>query len=1242
MRTKTQLGLMLTITALMLLSIVPTATATPASAYSLVVKVQMSPTGTTPVGIGVQISNLATGQSCTGKTVAGGTFLFTSALNCPALSAGWWKATVPPQQLTISPGNVWFVTPPNSTGVNVAVGQPTGTAVAAVISGVNMTADTSTITGNVKNVVPGATYHVQLLDPKFPGYVMSSANTTAPLMVKAPTTDKVSSMVALAPAASTLTLTFVLASPCKVNFNGVDYVNGQSAPNLVSGTTFPINADACPGWSFNTWSTNAGSLASPTSSSTTITVTNNGSLVANYTTQTASFTLNNVPMGTWTLYTFGITTASAGYNYYNFTSVDVSKKTVWQNVSLQSYLIFGNINTPSGTLGNATNVTLWDSSSHEVFPTYVPPTGSTYYQAGAYSADVGASSGSQSFVAFVAPQGYSSAFYNMTISATSPVVEFDPVVSLSTPSTYHTNISFTNFSNVNVNSMVSLRAGSTLSQLPNASVGNLWAQIGLDFNNSMPGVNAHAFGLFQKWLLSSGPVYPAQSEGLAVNATGFQDNGSYALSYGTYSFPGNAYYYSTAGMSYATSRSYTLSPGVTAKSSSYRLSVGFNYPTSTQNLSYTVNLPYGYVLLNGTAAPNGTSLTPSGPVGPGGNLWTSFTISPHSYNNLAHGIGNFTIYKVTNVTAVVNMTSSDFAFSSRNVFNATNGNYTVLVGVGNNVTLTASHSLVPATMNVTNYEWNFSSSPATNCLTKGQTGYLTAMCVNTNNTNINHYFDTGGVVHGSLTLLASGGKSNSTKFTVYVDDNPPSPMITVNNTHVASINAATKYLYVNWSTLLQFNATGSTDTIDNSLSGGHNNGTISVSDWNFTSGPTYHNTNYSLSRGSKVMNNVTYQFLGAGTYEKNNVSIAGQKLRLNGWLYNITLTQWDAGGNKAMTNMYVLVNDTEKPVAVGSVQNSAGKNVTGGLVENKNGTVQIGLLENYSYDPHNGTIASYSWNVNNPAGENVSGHFINSTKTTYWNSSTPIKWALYLAPSTGTYNFTLNITDLAGNYQKTTYPVTVAQNLTFRPVITVSNLTAPTTWTDGSGVTIWCNVNNTGFSTSVAYNVNVSFYLTAPSGTAQTSIGGSPSNVRWYGYVKGILNSSASYTGVLPAMKANQTWMAQITYTPSQTGTYWLWANGTASNEFPGEYKSGVNVAHMSVTINASSLTLYIEIAVIVVVVAVVIVLAIFLWRRKNAVPVSKKEKDKKAQEKKEKAAKEEEEEEDTKKADKEEKKEKD
>jgi hypothetical protein len=1165
-----------------------------------------------------------------------------SSTNCPVLTAGWWKATVAPQQLTISPSNVWFVTPPNSTGVNVALGQPTGTAVSAVVSGVSMVADTSTITGNVNNVVPGASYHVELFDPTFPGYIMSSANTTAPLMVKAPTSDKRTSVVSSTPSSSTLTLNFVLANPCSVNFNGINYVNGQSASYLISGTGYTITANACSGWSFSTWSTNAGSLASPTSSPTTITVTNNGSLVANYTTQTASFTLSNVPMGTWTVYTYGITQSSAGYNQYNFTSVNVAKKTVWQNVSLENYLIFGNLQTPSGTFGNATNVTLWDATTHEAYPTYIPSSGTTYFQAGLYSADVGSSPGPQSFVAFVAPQGYTSAFDNVTVSSTAPNAMFNPIVTPNAATTYHTNITFGNFSNVVVDSNVQLSAGSTFSQLPNASVGNLWAQLGLDFNNSVPGVDNAAYTLFHNWLVSAGPVYPAQSEGLAVNATQFEDNGSYTMVSAT-GFTGNEYYYSTNGMAYETSKAYTLTPTVTTKSSSYRLSVGFNYPTSSQNMSYTVNLPQGYVLLNGTAAPNGTSLKPSGPVGPGGNLWTSFTITPHSYN-LAHGMGNFTIYKVTNVTAVVNVTSSDFAYSSRNVFNQTEGNYTVLVGVGNNVTLTASHSLVPATMNVTNYQWNFSSSPATSCMTKGQTGYMTAMCVNTNNTNINHYFNQGGVVHGTLTLLASGGKSNSTRFTVYVDSNPPTPNIAVNNTHVVSINTLTKYLYVNWSTLLQFNATGSTDTINNSLPAGENNGTISVSDWNFTAGPTYHNTNYSLSRGSKVMNNVTYQFLGAGTYAKTNVTIAGQVFKLHGWLYNISLTQWDAGGLKANTNLYVLVNDTEKPVAVGSVQNSAGKNVTGGLVENKNGTVQIGLLENYSYDPHNGSISAYSWSVSNPTDENISGHFINSTKTTYWNSTTAVKWALYLPPSTGTYNFTLNVTDLAGNYQETTYPVTVAQNYTFRPVLTVSNLTAPSTWTVGSQVTVWCNVNNTGFSTSVAENVTVQFYLTAPSGTSETSIGGAPASVQWYGYVKGILNSSASYTGILPYMKANQTWMAKITYTPGPTGTWWVWANATATNEFAGEYQSGVNVAHQAVTVNPNSETLYIEIAVIVAVVVVVIVLAIFLWRRKNAGPVTKKDKDKdkKAQEKKAAKEEEEEDEKDAKKVEKEDKKDKD
>jgi hypothetical protein len=1086
-----------------------------------------------------------------------------------------------------------------------------------------MKADTSIITGNVNNVVPGASYHVELFDPSYPGYILSSANTTAPLNVKAPTLGSVTAAVKSVTSTGGLYVTFAITSPCSIAFNGLIYTNGQSTPaNLIAGTPYPIQAEACTGWSFSTWSTSAGSLTSPTSTSTVLTVTNNGTLTANYTAQTASYTLNNVPYGNWTLYTYGITQASAGYNYYNFTLVNVSKKTVWQNVSLENYLVFGNIETPSGTFSNATNVTLWDTSSHEAYPSYIPPTGSTYYQAGVYTAGMGSTGGSQTFVAFIAPQGYNSVYCNVTVSPTVPDYQCLTSVSLSTPTSYRTDITFTNFSKVNVNSNVVMGPGSTFAQLPNASVGNLWAQIGLDFNHSNPGVNSAAYAMFHQWLVSAGPVYPAQSEGLAVNGTGFQDNGSYSITTGSPVFPGNEYYYSNTGMSYQTSRSYALSPGVGVNGTSYRLSVGFNYPTSTENMSYTVNLPNGYVLLNNSAAPNGTSLVPSGPIGPGGHLWTSFTINPHSYP-MEHGVGNFTIYKVTNVTAVVNVTSSDFAFSSRNVFNATNGNYTVLVGAGNNVTLTASHSLVPSSMNVTNYQWNFSSSaPAPgSCISKGVTGYMTATCVNTNNTNINHYFNQGGVVHGTLTLLASGGKSDTTRFTVYVDDTPPLPNIAVNNTHIATISPSVKYLYVNWSTLLQFNATGSKDTINSGLPVNVNNGTISVSDWNITAGPTYHNTNYSLSRGSKVFNNVTYQFLGAGPYEKNNVTIGGQKLDLNGWLYNISLTQWDAGGLKALTSLYILVNDTEKPVAVGSVLNPSGKNATGGVVEGKNLTAQVELEDNYSYDPHNGSVAKWSWSVTNAAGATIGSQKINKTKAMYWNATSNTKWTLFLAPSTSTYNFTLNVTDLAGNYGTTTYPLTVAQNLTFRPDLTVTNLTAPSTWTDGSQVTIWVNVNNTGFKTSVADNVTVQFYLTDPSGTARTVVGGSPSEVQWYGYENGILNSSSSYTGLLPAMKANQTWRAQITYTPpsGMTGTKWIWANASATNEFPGQYQSASNVAYQPVTINPNSLTLYIEIAVIVVVVIVVIVLSIFLWRRKSRGPVTKKDKDKdkKSQDKK-------------------------
>lgn len=1211
-------------TAVMLVTTLPIATATTASPYLVTVVVEMSPSGTqTPVGLEVQFTNLATSQSCTGSTASGGTVLFSSA-TCPGLTAGWWRASLSPQKITISSSNVWMVTPPNSTGVNVALGQPTGTAVPVYLTGVTMAAAAASVTGYIfpsstMSAVPGSTYHLELLDPRFPGYVVSSTNITAPpQIVTQSAIGRNLGAQPTSPLSTTLKLNFAVSGSCQISFTGNTYTNGQSA-SVVSGTMYAIVAESCPGYIFSTWATNAGSVSSPTSSHTNITVTNNGTLYANYTASQASFTLNNVPAGMWPLYTYGTTNTSTGYDRYNYTSVSVSKKVNWQNVTLENYLIFGSILTPSGTLNNGTNVTLWDVKTHSAYQTYVPGglSNTGYYQAGLYPNGMGATGGNETFVAFVASQGYSSAWHNETVNNSVQSVQFDPMVTAATPSTFFTNITFSSISNVSVSSKSNLGVDATFPQLPNATVANLWAQLGLDFNGSVPGVNLAAYKAFQKWLGTAGPIYPAQSEGLAVNGTGFQDNGAFTLSWGSYAFPGNAYYYSTRGMSYQTSRNYQLPTTIARNSSEYQIAVGFNYPTSAQSLNYTVNLPSGYVLRNGTTAPSGTTLIPAGPVGPSGKLWTSFTILPHTYGAM-HGMGNFTIYRVSNVTAVVNVTSSNFAFSTKNLLNQTRGNYTFIVGAGQNDSFTASHSLVPPTMNVTNYAWRFTPSLSAPCVNTSSWSYLKAQCVDTTAPTIHHIYTQGGEFNGTLTLLSSGGNSSTTSFTAYADSAPPVPTISLNNTHVGVLSPTESYLYVNWSTLLKLNATGTTDAIGGSVTRSQQPGIISVANWTIQAGATHHWTNYSLSSGSKVFNNLTYQFNGAGSYVKDHVILPGNhNLSLKGWEYSVTLTTWDAGGNRANTTLYVLVNDTEKPKAVATLQDSNGHNITGGLVEQKNGTAQIRLLSNYSYDPHNGSLTSYSWSVTNHAGANISTCYTNSTKKCYWNSTSPTPWTLYLQPSTSQYNFSLNVTDLAGNHGNASYPVTIAQNLTVRPIITVGNITAPSTMTDGSGYTIWVNVNNTGFKTAVAYNVSVRFYVTDANGNGETVIGGSPGSVHWYGYTGSVVNSTSTYTGVLGTLKANQSWRAQISYTPPSgfTGTKEVWANATATNEFSGEYRSKANVAQTTVTINPNPLTQYLEYAAIGVAAVVVILLVVFFWRRKSRGPVttSKKDKDKKS-----------------------------
>jgi hypothetical protein len=102
------------------------------------------------------------------------------------------------------------------------------------------------------------------------------------------------------------------------------------------------------------------------------------------------------------------------------------------------------------------------------------------------------------------------------------------------------------------------------------------------------------------------------------------------------------------------------------------------------------------------------------------------------------------------------------------------------------------------------------------------------------------------------------------------------------------------------------------------------------------------------------------------------------------------------------------------------------------------------------------------------------------------------------------------------------------------------------------------------------------------------------------------LSTTPAGTGSV-SLKYNQTVRAEIQWTPGRQGTFYLWVNATAMNEFAGDYASGANQAHVQVVLNPSSTTLYIEIVAVLVVAAIIIAALVLYWRgRLGGKPASK------------------------------------
>ncbi|HLM70601.1 MAG TPA: hypothetical protein VK423_04395, partial [Thermoplasmata archaeon] len=532
------------------------------------------------------------------------------------------------------------------------------------------------------------------------------------------------------------------------------------------------------------------------------------------------------------------------------------------------------------------------------------------------------------------------------------------------------------------------------------------------------------------------------------------------------------------------------------------------------------------------------------------------------------------------LTAIVNASVSNFAFSSHNVLNQTNGNYTVEVGVGQNVTFNALHSLYPLGTNGTKFVWNF-----------GDGGMANTGSATTNHT----YSAASGAtpLNGLLTVTSSGGLTNSTAFHVWVAQGPVVAKISANSTAAQNKSVSgTGYVFVNWGTVLHFNASASSAQVSPTAAV---QGVLSVASFSLVSSKGFQQTaNYSVGQGAYFGSNFTVQFLGAGSYLTAG-KVNGNSVPFLGWQYNLTLTVWSGTGQSAKATLVVLVNDTEKPTPAFEVLTAGSKPVSGsGLVSGSNLSAE-GLLNGANAsDPHNGSVVKFYWLVTNS--QNASFH-------KGWNVTSVKPYpSVWMPASTTAYKVNLTVWDRNGNHAYTTQSLTVSQNTTTSPIMAATNLTGPSSLTDGSSGTFWVNITVGGGSKSVAQNVSVAFYLLSPSGTgSRTYIGGSPGSVKFYNYTSpGVVNSVSFASGKIASLAYNTTLRAVITWTPAITGNYNLYANVTASNEFSGDYKNGPNTKSMAISIGPNPTTQLLEYVAIAVAVVVVLALIIIYYRRRS------------------------------------------
>jgi len=913
----------------------------------------------------------------------------------------------------------------------------------------------------------------------------------------------------------------------------------------------------------------------------------NGLVLSNTTTNASGEYTLKVPWGHWLLQAVHV---SGKDTYTNTSQLTIATPTpALVNPVLYAFSVSGWINSTLGRVAASGNATLFDPTNGFIYSTPTPAGG--YYSLTTYPA--GFSHGAQRFDVLLAANGYETTWYPLLVNHPGGL-QRNVVVGNIAPSSmgvYTTTLNFsgidtaTGTGSLNVTTFANLGNDSVVPSLPNATVGQLWAQLGLDYNHALAFPAADAAEV-QAYLNARGPSFLPTQAAMTLNATPFVPfTTAQTLAGFTSGCAVSCNQTSSANLTYKWAETYALNGTLSKNSSTYSLGFTFQHPASSSLVfNYSIVLPTGYVLSADTTAPVHTTLTPTGPSG----TWGTFTLSSTAASTASASV-KFVIVKAASVTPVVNVTSTNFTFSSANVLNDSEGNYTVVLGLNEPASFSAANSKYGSSTNGSMFTWNFGDGTPIVHTANASGAYNHTYTVATPTTNFPTNTDAD---HGTLTITTSGGQTNSTNFTVWVLTSTPTAVISSNATAAEMKLAGVKpYLEINWSTTLSFTANNSTRPVGNPLS---------VAAFSLVATKAVHQSaNFTVASGGNVSANWSVDFsppktIGTGKYIQGDLDVGGTLVPLSagtfGWEYNLTLTVWSATGTSSTVTLPILVVDTQAPTSAFTVLNGAGKPIAGNAItEGAGGTAKIELNAASAVDPNNGTIVTYSWNVTN--GNNTSLAFpvdvVHSVKPY------PV---FTLMPETNPYTINLTITDENGNMANKTFSLTVSPNATTRPVMFAATLTGPTSLTQGKSATFWVNVTNQGGSKSTADSVAVVWYVKSASGTGADKYITSPTT--FYNYSSGTPVSVPWAKSVPVDLGKNHTVRAVMTWTPSFTGNYVLYANATATNEFHPDYHGSSSVAALSISIHTNPATEALEYGAIAAVVIVAIVLLIWWTRR--------------------------------------------